>query len=134
VTQFGSGYSMTSPLTADSHLPFEFFCILPLLCIRLSIMFSRSVISCRYFVVVQENAARTAIAGLATKENFSKVALKKTDPAEAMNQGGKSVLPYKDLMLIQIKGGQLAYNKLQKREYWSTLVTDDHTVFTYGHR
>ena len=51
-----------------------------------------------------EKASRTALAGLATKEDINKVSLKKANHAQVMNPGGVSAAPYADLMLIQIKG------------------------------
>lgn len=51
-----------------------------------------------------ENASKTARAGLANKEDLKKVALKKTSHTAVMNPGGMSAAPYRDLMLIQIKG------------------------------
>lgn len=64
---------------------------------------------CRVYVDVStitaaENASRTARAGLATKEDINKVALKKANHTQVMNPGGMSAAPYRDLMLIQIKG------------------------------
>lgn len=47
--------------------------------------------------------AQEALAGLASKENFSKVALRK---AESSTPGGTgSFQPYKPLMLLHVKGG-----------------------------
>lgn len=44
------------------------------------------------------------MAGLATKEDIHKIALKKANHTQVMNPGGMSAAPYKDLMLVQIKG------------------------------
>lgn len=54
--------------------------------------------------LVAENAKKTALAGLATREDLKKVSLKKTDMNKVMNRGGMNAAPYNDLMLIQIKG------------------------------
>ena len=51
-----------------------------------------------------ENANKTALAGLATKEDLKKVSLKKMNLNKVMNRGGMSAVPYNDLMLIQVKG------------------------------
>ena len=47
--------------------------------------------------------AQEALAGLASNENFSKVTLKKSSSFGAATPGEK-LLPYKDLMLLHIKG------------------------------
>jgi len=60
---------------------------------------------CNYCVhSVKEQATRSALAGLAIKEDINKVSLKKANHSEVKNPGGMSAAPYKDLMLIQIKG------------------------------
>ncbi|XP_067938256.1 supervillin-like [Watersipora subatra] len=53
---------------------------------------------------VAERASRTAMAGLATKEDINRVALKKTNRAQVMNPGGSMAAPYSSLMLMQVKG------------------------------
>lgn len=55
-------------------------------------------------LLVAANATKTALAGLATKEDLKKVSLKKTSLSKVMNPGGMSTAPYNHLMLIQIKG------------------------------
>lgn len=47
--------------------------------------------------------AQEALAGLASDENFTKVTLKKTASFGAATPGEK-LLPYKDVMLLQVKG------------------------------
>lgn len=61
-------------------------------------------ISCMYTIVVAKDAgfAQEALAGLASKENFSKVSLRKT--ADQPSTSTTRLEPYKDLMLIHIKG------------------------------
>ena len=51
--------------------------------------------------------AQEALAGLASNENFSKVTLKKSSSFGSATPGEK-LLPYKDLMLLHIKGEILA--------------------------
>ncbi|ELU02277.1 hypothetical protein CAPTEDRAFT_139004, partial [Capitella teleta] len=51
--------------------------------------------------------AREALAGLASKENFSKVTLKKADSFK-----GVKYAPYKDLMLLQVKGRRHCQTRL----------------------
>jgi len=48
--------------------------------------------------------AQEALAGLAAKVSFDKVKLNKTDSFKAATPGGEKLVPYQDLMLIQIKG------------------------------
>ena len=48
--------------------------------------------------------AQEALAGLAAKVSFDKVTLKKTDSFKAATPGGEKLLPYRDLMLIHVKG------------------------------
>lgn len=55
-------------------------------------------------VLVADNATKTALAGLATKEDLKKVSLKKATLSKVMNPGGTNAAPYKDMMLLQIKG------------------------------
>ena len=50
--------------------------------------------------------AEAALAGLASKENFSKIELRKTDPSVPL-PGGHRYLPYKPLMLLHVKGKQI---------------------------
>ena len=50
--------------------------------------------------------SQEALAGLASDENFSKVTLKKTSSFGSATPGEK-LLPYKDLMLLHIKGETL---------------------------
>jgi len=47
--------------------------------------------------------AQEALAGLASKENFSNVQLRKTDSFGSSTPGSTN-LPYKSLMLMQVKG------------------------------
>lgn len=54
-------------------------------------------------VAGKANIAQEALAGLASKENFSKVALKKADSFTATTPGA-SHLPYRHPMLLQVKG------------------------------
>lgn len=46
--------------------------------------------------------AQEALAGLASKEDFTNVALRKTDPASRSSAGEH--LPYSELMLLHVKG------------------------------
>ncbi len=63
-----------------------------------------------YFFAVagQANFAQEALAGLASKENFSQISLKKTE-GTVSTPGGSSAGsdPYKPLMLLHIKGKSL---------------------------
>ena len=51
--------------------------------------------------------AQEALAGLASNENFTKVALKKTASFGSATPGEK-LLPYKDVMLLHVKGEHTA--------------------------
>ncbi|XP_060084350.1 uncharacterized protein LOC132563623 [Ylistrum balloti] len=54
--------------------------------------------------------AQEALAGLASKENFSKVSLRKT--AEQATSGTSRLEPYKDLMLLHVKGRRRVQTRL----------------------
>ncbi|CAE1282568.1 SVIL [Acanthosepion pharaonis] len=55
--------------------------------------------------------AEAALAGLASKENFSKIELRKTDPS-VPSPGGHRYLPYKPLMLLHVKGRRHVQTRL----------------------
>ena len=59
---------------------------------------------CIFSVTGKTEFAQEALAGLAAKVSFDKVKLNKTDSFKAATPGGEKLLPYKQLMLIQIKG------------------------------
>ena len=48
--------------------------------------------------------ATEALAGLAAKESFDKAKLRKAESFSGMSPGSEKYLPYKDLMLLQVKG------------------------------
>ncbi|XP_069108272.1 serine-rich adhesin for platelets-like isoform X2 [Argopecten irradians] len=54
--------------------------------------------------------AQEALAGLASKENFSKVSLRKT--ADQATSGTSRLEPYKDLMLLHVKGRRRVQTRL----------------------
>ena len=58
-----------------------------------------------FLVAGQANFAQEALAGLASKENFSQILLKKTE-GTVSTPGGSSAGcdPYRDVMLLHIKG------------------------------
>lgn len=65
-----------------------------------SIGFTPLVLSlCPSSVSGKTSFAQEALAGLASKENFSKVALKKADSFK-----GVKYAPYNDVMLLHVKG------------------------------
>lgn len=84
--------------------------------------------------------AKEALAGLASKENFKKVALKKMDIHETGSLlGGKEMLPYKDVMLLQIKGRRHVQTRLVEPHAASVnsgdcflLVLKDNIYVWYG--
>ncbi len=63
-------------------------------------------------VAGQANFAQEALAGLASKENFSQILLKKTE-GTVSTPGGTSTGcdPYKDVMLLLIKGARTRTDK-----------------------
>lgn len=55
--------------------------------------------------------AQEALAGLAARENFNKVQLRKADSfSEGSTPGGAKFLPYNEKMLLHIKGVYLYMN------------------------
>lgn len=56
------------------------------------------------FLIVNKNSgfSDVALAGLASKENFSSVSLRSVNVSE--QSSNNSAMPYKKLMLIQVKG------------------------------
>ena len=50
--------------------------------------------------------ATEALAGLAAKENFAKITLRKADSLSGGTPGGSRFEPYKEVMLLQVKGEQ----------------------------
>lgn len=48
--------------------------------------------------------AQEALAGLASTENFANVPLRKMDTSTPTIPGGQRYEPYKDVMLLQVKG------------------------------
>ena len=56
------------------------------------------------FFAVNKNSgfSRVALAGLASKENFSNINLRRVSISEPMSHN--SAVPYKKLMLLQVKG------------------------------
>lgn len=68
------------------------------------LFFLRLIIIVWLFVSVAANATKAALAGLATTEDLKKVSLQKASLSKVMNPGGTNAAPYKDLMLIQVKG------------------------------
>ena len=56
-----------------------------------------------FLVVGQTGYAQEALAGLAAKENFAKITLRKADSTGTPG-GNKRNDPYTDLMLLQVKG------------------------------
>ena len=48
--------------------------------------------------------ASEALAGLASKESFDKTKLRKAESFSGLSPSADKYLPYKDLMLLQIKG------------------------------
>ena len=61
---------------------------------------------CAYFspVTGSTRLAQEALAGLASKENFSKVQLRKADSFSSSTPGAGQHEPYKDPMLLHLKG------------------------------
>lgn len=54
--------------------------------------------------------SEAALAGLASKENFSSVSLRSVNMSEQMSNN--SAVPYKNLMLMQIKGKRYSCTSL----------------------
>ena len=57
----------------------------------------------KYSVVGTPQLAQEALAGLASKENFSQVALRKADSFHGTGLGERN-RPYKEIMLLHVKG------------------------------
>lgn len=58
-----------------------------------------------------------ALAGLASKENFSSVSLRSVNTSEQMSNN--SAVPYKNLMLMQIKGKNLLQLCWYQSKLWA---------------
>jgi len=64
---------------------------------------SLSLVIVLYFIVNKNSGfSEVALAGLASKENFSSVSLRSVNASE--QSSNNSAMPYKKLMLIQVKG------------------------------
>ena len=65
-----------------------------------------SMLICLSLPVVAGKAtlASEALAGLASKESFDKTKLRKAESFSGLSPSADKYLPYKDLMLLQIKG------------------------------
>lgn len=73
----------------------EYVCVLMCLCAIPSL--------CVCFAVIKNSGfSEVALAGLASKENFSSVNLRSVNISEQMSNN--SAVPYKKLMLMQVKG------------------------------
>ena len=72
------------------------------------------------FVVVSKEAgfAQEALAGLASKENFSKIELRKTDDSGTPTST-KRHEPFKNLMLLHIKGRRMVQIRLVEPSFAS---------------
>lgn len=58
-----------------------------------------------YFPVTKSSEySEAALAGLASKENFSSVSLRSVNISQQMSNN--SAVPYKNLMLMQVKGNE----------------------------
>ena len=83
---------------------------------------SLSLIQYAIFVIPGNKTSQfseAAMIGLASKENFSSVSLRNVNTSE--QKSNNSTMPYKDLMLIQIKGkmaeihGEVGFKAIMKR-------------------
>ncbi|XP_075225923.1 uncharacterized protein LOC142327040 [Lycorma delicatula] len=71
-----------------------------------------------------------ALAGLASKEDFTSVSLRKANLQTPF--GNKALLPYKDLMLLHIKGRRHVQTRLVKPHYTSVNQGDSYVLVAPG--